>query len=148
MAEPCIVQAPLRVDIRGVTVQTNAEDTARMRAWVRQLLERTPTDLTFDVTFRPHRKRRTLPQNSMLHARIARISVASGEDFESVKLAVKMRAVKRGYRVRTVLGAVMPEPSHLTDTERCGYLIDECEQIEAELGLPEWMPSMAAEYTW
>lgn len=64
------------------------------------------------------------------------------ETYESVKMLAKFRAIKRGYpfdwiKVQgpngRIIDNVMPWSEADTDTIQCGYLIDELEQMLAEI---------------
>jgi hypothetical protein len=106
------------------------------------------------VTFKvPYKKRTSGPnsQNSCIHGFAGIIAEYTGETLERVKFYAKRRAFRRGYPVkRDENGAVVfspldgePLPASSADinTIEAGYLIEELQQIAAELGciLPRTM---------
>ena len=97
------------------------------------------------VIFKPPYKKRTLKQNSLVHAYFQQIANYIGDDVESVKAYCKQKAVARGYPVKTdsagnpiiskLTGNMIPISSADCNTEELSYLIEEALQLGAELGI-------------
>lgn len=88
--------------------------------------------VTIERPFKP----RTIGEKSQGHhinGHIQQICNETGNDFDSVKMAAKTRAIPRGYPFDTVSGIVIPYSETRIDTIQAGYLIDELHQIAAEL---------------
>lgn len=97
------------------------------------------------VIFKPPYKKRTLKQNSLVHAYFQQIANYTGDDVESVKMYCKNKAIARGYPVKTdsagnpiiskLTGNMIPISSADCNTKELSYLIEEALQLGAELGL-------------
>jgi hypothetical protein len=92
------------------------------------------------VTFSTPRKPRTTgkdSQNSHIWGHIQQIANETGNDVADVELAVKERALKRGYPTKMSAVLKRPVPVSMTeiDTVQAGYLIDELHQLAAELDI-------------
>lgn len=76
-------------------------------------------------------------QNNLFYALVTEIAKETGNDIEDVKDAVKERAIKRGYpyAVNPISGKIKPYSTTKVDTVQMSYLIDECYQLCAELGI-------------
>ena len=86
----------------------------------------------------PPRKPRTTgekSQNHHLNGHIQQICVETGNSFDHVKIAVKLRAVEMGFPFRTIAGQIIPYSETETDTAQCGILIESAHIIAAELGI-------------
>lgn len=100
--------------------------------------------LTFAV---PYKKRTTgkHSQNSCIHGYAQTIANFCGDDVESIKMYCKKKAVRRGYPVKLddwgeiiyskLDGEPIPESSAHVNTVQAGYLIEELQQLAAELGI-------------
>jgi hypothetical protein len=88
---------------------------------------------------RPGRPRTTGEdsQNHHINGHIAEIASETGQDFDTVKLALKKMAVSRGYPFRTekITGEVVPYSETELDTVQAGILIDTIHQFAAEFGI-------------
>jgi hypothetical protein len=91
-----------------------------------------------DVNEAPRRRSTgPLSQNHHLNGHLAQIARMSGNDFEDVKVAVKLRAIKRGFpepktiRSHGMMIQRLKSESELTPAE-CAMLIDETHQIADE----------------
>ena len=93
----------------------------------------------------PPKKPRTTGEKSQNHAIngfCQQIAIANGQDFDTVKLTAKYRAISRGWKYLEInvrdpktgmmLNYVYPESEADADTIQAGYLIDELKQIAAE----------------
>lgn len=74
-------------------------------------------------------------QNAHLNGHIQTICVATYNDFDSVKMVVKMRAISRGYPFSTYHGITVPKSEADASTTECALLIDEVHQLAAEEGI-------------
>lgn len=101
------------------------------------------------VTFAAPYKKRTTgkhSQNSAIHGFAQCIAEYTGDDVESIKTFCKKRAIRRGYPVKKdgdgniifskLDGEPIPESSANINTVEAGYLIDELQQLAAELDIP------------
>lgn len=130
------------------------------RAALRDLLDRCEKKHGgfVSVTFKaPYKKRTSGPnsQNSCIHGYAGAIAEFTGEELERVKFYAKRRAFRRGYPPkRDADGAIIyspldgePIPASSADinTIEAGYLIDELQQIAAEIGviLPRTMEEIS-----
>jgi hypothetical protein len=86
---------------------------------------------------KPGRPRTTgeLSQNHAINGAVATIARETGCDFDDVKIAMKHKAVSRGYPFTTVLGQIIPKSEADLTTVEAGYLIDTIEQFCAEYGI-------------
>lgn len=96
---------------------------------------------------RPHRPRTTGPnsQNHRLNGFISQFCDSTGNDFEDIKLYLKRRAMRRGLPAKInekneiVYSKVDGEPIPISEkdmnTEQCGWVISEIEQLAAEYGV-------------
>ncbi len=85
---------------------------------------------------KPGRPRTTGPgsQSHHINGHVQQIAVETGNDFEDVKEAAKLRAMKRGYPADTMPnGWLVPRSETQLTTEEAGHLIEELHQIAAEL---------------
>ena len=109
------------------------------------------------ITFKPPYKKRTSgpnSQNSCIHGYAFAIAEFMGEELERVKFYAKRRAFRRGYPVKKdddgaivysmLDGEPMPASSAEINTVEAGYLIEELQQLAAELGvvLPKTMEEL------
>lgn len=90
-------------------------------------------------TFEPPYKKRTTgdkSQNHHLNGHILQICLSTGQDFDSVKDAVKMIAVEQlGYPYNTVGSRLVPKRERYCTTEECAKLIEASHYLAAELGI-------------
>lgn len=89
------------------------------------------------ITISKPGRSRTTGQGSQSHAIngfIAQLSNATGQDFETVKMAMKKMSINRGYPFRTEIltGEVIPYSETEIDTIQAGYLIDTIKQFASE----------------
>ena len=88
------------------------------------------------------KKRSTGPwsQNHHFNGHCAQIAQSTGNDFDDVKIGIKVRAIKRGFptpRVRKAGGRaneVFKSEADCTTVE-CAMLIEEAHQVADELGI-------------
>ena len=91
------------------------------------------------VTIAPPKKPRTTgdgSQNHMLNGNIMQICNETGNDYDTVKLAVKMIAVEQlGYPYKTIAGNVIPLRERESSTVECSKLIEASFMLAADLGI-------------
>lgn len=91
------------------------------------------------VTIQPPKKPRTTgdgSQNHMLNGNIMQICNETGNDYDTVKLAVKMIAVEQlGYPYKTIAGNVIPLRERESSTIECSKLIEASFMLAADLGI-------------
>lgn len=89
------------------------------------------------VTLARPRKPRTTgdgSQNHHLNGHIMQICQETGNDYETVKNAVKMIAVENlGYPYAELHGTITPRPESESSTEECAKLIEAAHLLAAEL---------------
>jgi hypothetical protein len=100
--------------------------------------------LTFKV---PYKKRTSgvHSQNSCIHGYATVVANYTGHTVEEIKTIAKKRAIRRGYPIKKdeygrpiyskLTGEPIPASSVEINTVEAGYLIEELQQIAAELGL-------------
>ena len=71
-------------------------------------------------------------QNHAINGAIQIIARETGNEFDDVKLAIKHKAVSRGYPFATVLGQIIPASEATLTTEQAGILLDTIIQFCAE----------------
>jgi len=85
-----------------------------------------------------------LSQNHRINGFIQQICNWTGEDFATVKIYCKQKALRRGYPIREVegkqvysriTGEPIPESEAFITVEQAAFLIEEIEQLAAELGI-------------
>ena len=91
------------------------------------------------VTMQPPKKPRTTgkdSQNHHLNGHIMQICNETGNDYESVKTAVKLLAVESmGYPYRTIAGQIVPQRESDSSTDECAKLIEAAHVLAADLGI-------------
>lgn len=91
------------------------------------------------VTFQPPKRPRTTgveSQNHHLNGHIMQICNETGNDYESVKAAVKMIAVENmGYPYKTIAGQIIPQRERDSSTDECAKLIEAAHLLAADLGI-------------
>jgi hypothetical protein len=100
------------------------------------------------VTFKVPYKKRTSganSQNSCIHGYANAIAEYTGEELDRVKFYAKRRAMRRGYPAKRddngnvilslIDGEPLPASSAEINTLEAGFLIDELQQIAAEIGV-------------
>jgi len=91
------------------------------------------------VTLRRPRKPRTTgpkSQNHHLNGHILQLCQETGNDYDSVKNAVKMLAVTQlGYPYVEIAGQIVPKKESDSSTEECALLIEATHLVAADLGL-------------
>ena len=91
------------------------------------------------VTLQPPRRPRTTgadSQNHHLSGHIMAICNETGNDYDSVKNAVKMLAVESmGYPYKTIGGQIVPQRERDCSTDECALLIEAAHVLEADLGI-------------
>lgn len=129
---------------RVVSLEIPAVREAEYRALV---LKAQPADRFDLVLSTMRRKRSTGPwsQNHHLNGHCMQIANETGQDFEAVKLYVKRQAIARGLPLKTkpdgdiVYSIADGEPVPISeadmDTIQCGWCIDACHVLAAELGI-------------
>jgi len=114
------------------------------------LLERCKSKCNGYVALRldtPHRPRRTgyRSGSAHFHGHCQTISEDTGNDFEDVKMALKRRAIRRGYpaqrkkdgsiRYSLIDGQPLPQSESEASIEQENMLIEEAHQLAAELDI-------------
>ena len=113
-----------------------------------ELLRKCKKDDLYDLELTKPVKRRTTGDFSQSHhfnGHVAQIAEETGNDFDDVKLYVKRRAFRRGlpYMMRAdntpVISLIDGEPLPKSETQmttvECGWCIDECHILAAELNV-------------
>lgn len=91
------------------------------------------------VTIQPPRKPRTTgegSQNHLLNGILVQICGETGNDYDSVKDAVKMIAVEQfAYPYKTIGGRIIPQRERDCSVEECSKLIEAAQMLAADLGI-------------
>ena len=91
------------------------------------------------VTVQPPKRPRTTgdgSQNHHLNGHIMQICAETGNDYETVKNAVKMLAVEQmGYPYTDFHGVITPKGESESSTEECAKLIEAAHLLAADLGI-------------
>lgn len=91
------------------------------------------------LTIQPPKKPRTTgkdSQNHHLNAHIMQICNETGNDYDSVKDAVKMFAVENmDYPYKEIAGQIVPIRERESSTDECSKLIEAAHIIAADLGI-------------
>ena len=90
------------------------------------------------VLQRPRKKRSTgdKSQNHHLNGHIMQICAETGNDYESVKNAVKMLAVEQmGYPYTDFHGVITPKGESESSADECAKLIEAAHVLAADLGI-------------
>ena len=91
------------------------------------------------VTLQPPKKPRTTGENSqnhLLNGIIVQICEETGNDYDSVKDAVKMIAVEQlAYPYKTIGGIIIPQRERDCSVEECSKLIEAAQMLAADLGI-------------
>ncbi|WP_147613041.1 hypothetical protein [Treponema pectinovorum] len=91
------------------------------------------------VTFQPPKKPRTTgkeSQNHHLNGHIMQICNETGNDYDTVKSAIKMIAVEQmGYPYKTIAGIIVAQGERECSTEECAKLIEASHILAADLGI-------------
>ena len=91
------------------------------------------------VTIQPPKKPRTTGEGSQNHhvnGHIMQICNETGNDYDTVKQAVKMIAVENmGFPYRTIAGRIIPQHESESSTDECAKLIEAAHVLAAELGI-------------
>ena len=91
------------------------------------------------VTLTPPRRPRSTgdhSQNHHLNGHIMQICADTGNDYETVKTAVKMIACESfGYPYAEFQGVIVPQSESKASTEECAYLIEAAHLLAADLGI-------------
>ena len=75
-------------------------------------------------------------QNHHLNGHIMQICRETGNDYDTVKAAVKQIAVEQmGYPYREVAGRIVPQGERDCDTEECAKLIEAAHVLAGDLGI-------------
>jgi hypothetical protein len=75
-------------------------------------------------------------QNHRLNGFIQQICMSTGNDFDMIKVLIKMRAIDKGYPFLTLpTGDRYPKSESFSTVEECSLLIAETEQLAAEEGI-------------
>lgn len=89
------------------------------------------------LTMQPPKKPRTTgkdSQNHHLNGHIMQICNETGNDYETVKTAVKMLAVENmGYPYKTIAGQIVPQRESDCSTDECAKLIEAVHMLAADL---------------
>lgn len=80
----------------------------------------------------PRRSTGPHSQNAHFYGHCQQIAEITGNDFDMVKLVIKLRAIKRGYPVERILNEDIPQSEVDCNTLEESYLIEECHQLAAE----------------
>lgn len=91
------------------------------------------------VTLTPPRRPRSTgehSQNHHLNGHIMQICAETGNDYETVKTAVKMIACESfGYPYTELHGVIVPQGESKASTAECAYLIEAAHLLAADLGI-------------
>ena len=91
------------------------------------------------VTMQPPKLPRTTGENSqnhLLNGIIVQICEETGNDYDSVKDAVKMIAVEQlAYPYKTIGGKIIPQRERDCSIEECSKLIEAAQMLAADLGI-------------
>ena len=91
------------------------------------------------VTMQPPKRPRTTgkdSQNHLLNGILVQICEETGNDYDSVKDAVKMIAVEQlAYPYKTIGGKVIPQRERDCSIEECSKLIEAAQMLAADLGI-------------
>ena len=91
------------------------------------------------VTIQPPKRPRTTGENSqnhLLNGSIVQICEETGNDYDSVKDAVKMIAVEQlAYPYKTIGGKIIPQRERDCSIEECSKLIEAAQMLAADLGI-------------
>jgi hypothetical protein len=91
------------------------------------------------VTLQPPKRPRTTgegSQNHLLNGIIVQICEETGNDYDSVKDAVKMIAVEQfAYPYKTIGGKIIPQRERDCSTDECAKLIEAAQMLAADLGI-------------
>lgn len=91
------------------------------------------------VTMQPPKRPRTTgegSQNHLLNGIIVQICEETGNDYDSVKSAVKMIAVEQfAYPYKTIGGRIIPQRERDCSTDECAKLIEAAQMLAADLGI-------------
>ena len=91
------------------------------------------------VTLQPPKRPRTTgedSQNHLLNGIIVQICEETGNDYDSVKDAVKMIAVEQfAYPYKTIGGKIIPQRERECSIEECSKLIEAAQMLAADLGI-------------
>ena len=91
------------------------------------------------VTIQPPKRPRTTgkdSQNHLLNGIIVQICEETGNDYDSVKDAVKMIAVEQlAYPYKTIGGKIIPQRERDCSIEECSKLIEAAQMLAADLGI-------------
>lgn len=108
------------------------------RALFLSLYQSIPKGAIWKMEFcRHYPKRSTGPQsqNAHVNGHVQQISMATGQDFATVKAMVKIAAVDMGYPFVTYRGQAIPKSEAEATIPECALLIDAAHMIAAELGI-------------
>lgn len=129
-----------RADVRGRIAFVPPENGAANESIKREL--RKCRDKFSDyvlVTIQPPKKPRTTgegSQNHHLNGHIMQICNETGQDYDGVKLAVKMTAVENmGYPYSEIAGRIVPQGESECSTDECAKLIEAVHVLAADLGI-------------
>ena len=91
------------------------------------------------VTLQPPKRPRTTgkeSQNAHLNGHVMQICNETGNDYDSVKNAVKMLAVESmGYPYKTIGGQIVPQRERECSVEECSKLIEAAQMLAADCGI-------------
>ena len=91
------------------------------------------------VTMQPPKRPRTTgkdSQNHLLNGILGQICEETGNDYDSVKDAVKMIAVEQlAYPYKTIGGKIIPQRERDCSIEECSKLIEAAQMLAADLGI-------------
>ena len=89
------------------------------------------------LTMQPPKRPRTTgkdSQNHHLNGHIMQICNETGNDYETVKTAIKMLAVENmGYPYKTIAGQIVPQRESDSSTDECAKLIEAAHILAADL---------------
>ena len=91
------------------------------------------------VTLQPPKRPRTTGENSQNHhlnGHIMQICNETGNDYDTVKDAVKQISVEQmGYPYKTIGGRIVPQRERECSTDECAKLIEAAHVLAADLGI-------------
>ena len=91
------------------------------------------------VTLQPPKRPRTTgkdSQNHLLNGIVMQICAETGNDYDSVKDAIKILAVEQlGYPFKTIAGRLIPQRERECSVDECSKLIEAAQMLAADLGI-------------
>lgn len=122
--------------MRKTEITIPAQDTV-IRKQVTDFITNLSLDKKWIVTVQEHKKRRSLPQNSLIHSWFGIIAKETGDDAESVKEDLIDRFSPR-IESKLNPGHMRPKRTHEMDTAEMTEFVNRIYQLACEFGI--WLP--------